>query len=378
MSETHAHPDGHPGHDHAHPHGDDHEHDHELGHDHDHDHGHDHGHDHDHDHAHRSGIIGWLQEIFVPHSHDSADKVDTALEASRDGMRCLKISFAGLIITALVQTVVVYYTNSVALLGDTLHNYADAFTAIPLAIAFVVGRRLATRSYTYGYGRAEDLAGIVVVMLIAASAVYAGYEAILRFQHPGELRHLGVLACAGLVGFIGNEVVAQYRIRTGRRIGSAALVADGLHARTDGFTSLAVVLSAGGAWMGFSLADPIIGLVITLAIFMVLRDAAREVYRRLMDAVDPSLVDQAEQVIRATPGVVDVTEVRLRWLGHQLRAEARVAVESSTPLVEAHHLSHRVEHDLVHGVRRLAQATIHVEPRAQDSAAAHELVGHHN
>lgn len=130
--------------------------------------------------------------------------------------------------------------------------------------------------------------------------------------------------------------------------------------------------------MGFSLADPIIGLVITLAIFMVLRDAAREVYRRLMDAVDPSLVDQAEQVIRATPGVVDVTEVRLRWLGHQLRAEARVAVESSTPLVEAHHLSHRVEHDLVHGVRRLAQATIHVEPRAQDSAAAHELVGHHN
>jgi len=357
-----------------HPRPHDHADDHDHPHPHPHDHGHDHGHDH---HHHRSGILGWLQEIFVPHSHDSADKVDSALEASREGMRCLKISFAGLILTALIQTLIVVYTNSVALLGDTLHNYADALTAIPLAIAFIVGRRLATRSYTYGYGRAEDLAGIIVVVLIAGSAALAGYEAIRRFQDPGELRHLGVLAVAGVVGFLGNEIVAQYRIRTGRRIGSAALVADGLHARTDGFTSLAVVLSAAGAWLGFPLADPIIGLLITLAILVVLRDAAREVYRRLMDAVDPHLVDQAEQVIRAAPGVVDVTDIRLRWLGHNLRAEARVAVDSSTPLVAAHDLSHRVEHDLVHGVRRLTQATIHVEPLAPDSAAAHELVAHH-
>jgi cation diffusion facilitator family transporter len=293
-------------------------------------------------------------------------------------MRCLKISFAGLMLTALVQTVIVYYTNSVALLGDTLHNYADALTAVPLAIAFIVGRRLATRSYTYGYGRAEDLAGIVVVVLIAASAFYAGYEAVMRFLNPGEVRHLGVLAVAGVVGFLGNEVVAQYRIRTGRRIGSAALVADGLHARTDGFTSLAVVLSAAGAWAGFPIADPIVGLLITVAILFVLRDAAREVYRRLMDAVDPHLVDQTEQVIRATPGVVDVIDIRLRWLGHSLRAEARIVVDSSTSLVDAHHLSHQVEHDLVHGVRRLTAATIHAEPLAGDAAEAHDLVSHHD
>jgi len=314
----------------------------------------------------------------VPHSHDSSDKIDSALEASQDGMRCLKISFAGLLITALVQTVIVFYTNSVALLGDTLHNYADALTAVPLAIAFLVGRRVATRAYTYGYGRAEDLAGIIVVVLIAASAAYAGYEAIQRFMNPGEVRHLGVLVGAGIVGFLGNEIVAKYRIRTGRRIGSAALVADGLHARTDGFTSLAVVLSAAGAWLGFPLADPIIGLLITIAILFVLRDAAREVYRRLMDAVDPHLVDQAEQVIRTTPGVVDVTDIRLRWLGHSLRAEARVAVDSSMSLVDAHHLSHQVEHDLVHGVRRLTSATIHAEPLARDATAAHALVGHHD
>ena len=303
--------------------------------------------------------------------------MDSALEASRDGMRCLKISFAGLILTALIQTVIVFYTNSVALLGDTLHNYADAFTAIPLAIAFLIGRRLATRSYTYGFGRAEDLAGIVVVVLIAASSAYAGYEAVMRFINPSDVRHVGVLIVAGVVGFLGNEVVAQYRIRTGRRIGSAALVADGLHARTDGFTSLAVVLSAVGAWLGFPIADPIIGLLITIAILFVLRDAAREVYRRLMDAVDPTLVDQTEQIIRSTPGVLDVSAIQLRWLGHSLRAEARITVDSETSLVDAHHLSHEVEHELVHGVRRLTSATIHAEPLPHDSARAHELVAHH-
>ncbi|HET7734769.1 MAG TPA: cation diffusion facilitator family transporter [Nocardioidaceae bacterium] len=318
-----------------------------------------------------------LKEIFVPHSHDSADKVDSALEASREGMRCLKLSFGFLLLTALIQTLIVYSTNSVALLGDTLHNYADALTAVPLAIAFVVGRRAATRSYTYGYGRAEDLAGIVVVLLIFLSAFYAGFEAVRRFQNPGDVQHLGLLAFAGVVGFLGNELVAQYRVRTGRRIGSAALVADGLHARTDGFTSLAVVLSAIGIWLGFPLADPIIGLLITIAILFVLRDAAREVYRRLMDAVDPVLVDQAEEVVRATPGVVDVSDVRLRWHGHKLLAEARIVVDSSLALVEAHHLSHVVEHNLVHGIRRLAAATIHTEPLAPLSAEAHEFVSHH-
>jgi cation diffusion facilitator family transporter len=180
-----------------------------------------------------------------------------------------------------------------------------------------------------------------------------------------------------VIGFLGNEIVAQYRIRTGHRIGSAALVADGLHARTDGFTSLAVVFSAVGAWFGFSLADPIIGLLITVAILFVLRDAAREVYRRLMDAVDPALVDQTEQLIRSTPGVIDVSDVQLRWLGHSLRAEARITVESATSLIDAHHLSHQVEHELVHGVRRLTSATIHAEPLPHDSTPAHDLVSHH-
>lgn len=340
-------------------------------------HDHDHPHDHDHDHPHRTGLVGRLREIVVPHSHDSADKVDTALETSRDGMRCLKISFVALMLTAMAQTVVVFLTGSVALLGDTLHNYADALTAVPIAIAFVLGRRAATRRYTYGYGRAEDLAGIVVVVIIAGSAALAAYEAIDRLVNPREVTNLPLLVAAGVIGFLGNEIVARYRIVVGRRIGSAALVADGLHARTDGFTSLAVVLGAGGVALGAPIADPIVGLLITVAILVVLRDAAREVYRRLMDGVDPHLVDQTETAIRAVPGVVDVADVRLRWIGHALRTEASVLVDPTLSVVDAHRLSHEVEHELLHRVRRLTTAVIHAEPASADATSAHELVSHH-
>ena len=208
-------------------------------------------------------------------------------------------------------------SGSVALLGDTLHNAADALTAVPLGIAFVVGRRPPTRRYTYGYGRAEDLAGVVIVVIIAASSALAAYEAVTRLAHPRPVSNLIAVAVAAVIGFTGNELVARYRIRVGRKIGSAALVADGLHARTDGFTSLAVLLGVGGVAIGWDWADPVVGLLITVAILAVLRQAAREIYRRLMDAVDPALVDQVEQTLRATPGVLAVGQVRLRWIGHQ-------------------------------------------------------------
>ena len=195
--------------------------------------------------------------------------VDAAMESSREGMRALWISLVVLGVTALAQAVVVVWSGSVALLGDTLHNAADALTAVPLGIAFTVGRRAPTRRYTYGYGRAEDLAGVVIVLFIASSSVLAGYEAIRRLANPQPVDHLWAVAAAGVLGFIGSELVARYRIRVGRRIGSAALVADGLHARTDGFTSLAVVLGAGGVAAGWQLADPIVGLLITVAIVVV-------------------------------------------------------------------------------------------------------------
>ena len=244
-----------------------------------------------------------MREVFAPHSHDASDSIDGALESSAAGIRAVKISLRRARRHRVAQLVIVLLSGSVALLADTIHNFSDALTAIPLWIAFALGRRAATRRYTYGFGRAEDLAGLFVVAMIALSAAIAGIESVRRLDRPVAIEHLGWVAAAGLVGFIGNELVAVYRIRVGRRIGSAALVADGLHARTDGFTSLAVLLGAGGVALGFPLADPIVGLVITVAILAVLRTAARDVFRRLMDGVDPELVDAAEAALAAEPGV---------------------------------------------------------------------------
>ncbi|PRC46027.1 hypothetical protein C6A85_92185, partial [Mycobacterium sp. ITM-2017-0098] len=261
---------------------------------------HDHHHAHAHNHDGPGGKLGAaLREVFAPHSHDASDSIDNALESSAAGIRAVKISLLVLGATALAQIVIVLISGSVALLADTIHNFSDALTAIPLWIAFAVGTKAATRRYTYGFGRAEDLAGLFVVAMIALSAAVAGIESIRRLINPVPIEHVGWVALAGLIGFIGNELVAVYRIRVGRRIGSAALIADGLHARTDGFTSLAVLLGAGGVALGFPLADPIVGLVITVAILAVLRTAVRDIFRRLMDAVDPELVDSAESALAA-------------------------------------------------------------------------------
>jgi cation diffusion facilitator family transporter len=346
---------------------------------------HDHGHDHDHgdhgDHGHRSGrwqrLTHSLTHAVAPHSHDSADKVDSALESSRDGLRALWLSLAALGLTAAIQAVVAYWSGSVGLLGDTLHNIADALTAVPLGLAFLIGRRAANRRYTYGYGRAEDLAGIVIVAVIAASALVAGYEAVQRLLHPQPVRHLLAVAFAAVVGFAGNELVAQLRIRVGRRIGSAALVADGLHARTDGFTSLAVLLGAGGVALGWQWADPVVGLLITVAILFVLKDAAREVYRRLMDAVDPGDVDAVERALRATDGVRDVGQVRLRWIGHRLRAECDIVVDPGLSLVDAHRITVDAEHRLLHDVPRLTAAIVHADPAPAGDEDPHAALDHH-
>ncbi len=355
---------------------DEHPHQHEHhGHEHD-EHGHEHGHGHDdHGHGHDApgGLLGRLRHLVAPHSHDAAVSVDSELEASRRGMRALLLSFVALTVTALLQAAIVVVSGSVALLVDTIHNAADALTALPIAVAFTLGRRAATRRYTYGYGRAEDLAGIVVVLVIAASAVFAAVEALRRIADPRELDHLGLVAAAGVIGFLGNEAVARYRITVGRQIGSAALVADGLHARTDGFTSLGVVVSAAAAWAGIERADPVVGLLITLAVLSVLRDAARDVYRRLMDAVDPALVDLVEATARGTEGVRDVGDVRMRWIGHRLRAELEIVVDDHLSVVEAHRIAESAEHRLLHDVPRLHAALVHADPVGH----THDLTGHH-
>lgn len=309
-----------------------------------------------------------IKEIFAPHSHDAADSVDDTLESTAAGIRTVKISLLVLGLTALIQIVIVVMSGSVALAADTIHDFADALTAVPLWIAFALGAKPATRRYTYGFGRVEDLAGSFVVAMITMSAIIAGYEAIARLIHPQQIEHVGWVALAGLVGFIGNEWVALYRIRVGHRIGSAALIADGLHARTDGFTSLAVLCSAGGVALGFPLADPIVGLLITAAILAVLRTAARDVFRRLLDGVDPAMVDAAEQALAARPGVQAVRSVRMRWIGHRLHADAELDVDPALDLAQAHRIAHDAEHELTHTVPKLTTALIHAYPAEHGSS----------
>lgn len=309
-----------------------------------------------------------IKEIFAPHSHDAADSVDDTLESTAAGIRTVKISLLVLGLTALIQIVIVVMSGSVALAADTIHNFADALTAVPLWIAFALGAKPATRRYTYGFGRVEDLAGSFVVAMITMSAIIAGYEAIARLIHPQQIEHVGWVALAGLVGFIGNEWVALYRIRVGHRIGSAALIADGLHARTDGFTSLAVLCSAGGVALGFPLADPIVGLLITAAILAVLRTAARDVFRRLLDGVDPAMVDAAEQALAARPGVQAVRSVRMRWIGYRLHADAELDVDPALDLAQAHRIAHDAEHELTHTVPKLTTALIHAYPAEHGSS----------
>lgn len=321
-----------------------------------------HAHDHDHDHTHGG--------------------VDPALRDSRAGMRALIISLIILGITAAIQAVLVVVTGSVALLADTVHNVGDAFTAIPLGAAFLLGRKPASDRFPYGLHRTEDLAGLAIIILIFFSGAYAIYEAISRFIHPQDPSHLWILVTAGVVGFAGNEWVAEYRMRVGRQIGSAALVADGQHARVDGFTSLGVVVGAVGAMLGFPLADPIVGLIIGLLIMKIVWDASRHIGSRMLDGIEPEVVDALRTATAAVPGVQEVYEVRARWVGHRVWTEINIGVDGDLTVLEGHEIAREVQHELGHEVPHLGTVVVHVDPTShggeQHHAHAHHADHHHD
>jgi len=323
-------------------------------------HGHDHA-GHGHDHRHPTGFTGFLYGIFVPHSHDASDSIDDALQAHTEGVRALKISLVVLFVTSLLQAVIVAFSGSVALLADTIHNFSDALTAVPLWIAFSLARRAPTRRYTYGFHRGEDLAGLFIVVMIALSAVLAAWQAIDRIVNPQPMQYLGWVIGAGVVGFLGNEAVAVYRIRVGQKIGSAALVADGVHARTDGFTSLAVVVGGLGVLLGFPLADPIVGLLIAAMIVVLLVGTVRSIGRRLMDGVEPELVDRVEHALGHVEQVTAVEEVRLRWLGHRLTGDAVIRVPD-VPLSEANRIAAQAEDAVKRQIGNVDHLAVRVLP----------------
>jgi len=316
-----------------------------------------HRHAHDHgapqlatsDHAHSHGDDGH------GHAHGGPD---ASILRSRDAMRTLALSLAVLGATALFQVVVVVLSGSVALLADTVHNVGDALTAIPLGAAFILGRRPATRRLPYGWGRSEDLAGIAVVLIILFSAVYAAYEAIDRLVDPHRPDYLLATAIAGVIGFIGNEWVAVYRIRAGRRLGSAALEADGYHARIDGFTSLAVVAGVIGVTLGFELADPLVGLAISAVILRIVWQSGREILLRALDGVDPDILDRVEATAQAVSGVRMVRDARARWIGHAIHAELAVGVDEGTPIKDADGIAREVERRLLAADPLMGEAVV--------------------
>ena len=293
------------------------------------------------------------------HTHGT---VDPTLATTTRGIWAIKWSFAILAVTAVFQLAVVVVTGSVALLADTIHNVGDAVTAIPLWIAFMLARRKPSARFTHGLGRAEDLAGVAIVLIILVSAIVAAYEAIDRLLHPQPIALLGWIALAGFIGFVGNEAVAVFRIRVGKQINSAALIADGYHARTDGLTSLAVVIGALGVWLGFPVADPIVGLLITIAIFGIVWQSAKAVFTRMLDGVEPEITAEIRHAAGHIPGIRQVLDVRARWLGHRLNTELDVALDGSITLTEADAIAIQFEHELFEHVPALSSARIRVRP----------------
>ena len=297
----------------------------------------------------------------VNHGHTHG-AVNSQVLASERGIWATKISLATLLLTAIVQLVIVGFTGSVALLADTIHNFGDAATAIPLWAAFTLSRRAPTKRFNYGYGRAEDLAGLLILVAILTSGVLAAYESVRRLSDPPDIEYIWVVALAAVIGFAGNEAVAIFRMKIGKEIGSAALIADGQHARVDGLTSLSVLFGVVGVWMGYPLADPIVGLVISVAILRIVVETAKSVFSRLLDGVEPEVSDDVRNVAEDTGGVQEVAEIRVRWLGHKMLAEVNIAVDPGLSVTAGHDIALEVHHRLLHQLKYLSNATVHVDP----------------
>ncbi|MFI4983612.1 MAG: cation diffusion facilitator family transporter [Rickettsiales bacterium] len=316
----------------------------------------------EHAHSHGSGLLNKFIHRFG-HSHHIAEKVDTAMESHEQGIKALKNTLLILIATALFQTVIVMTSHSVALMADTIHNFADATTSIPLWIAFSLARKGASRRFTYGYGKTEDVAGVFIVFIIFFSACVAAYQAIEKIINPVAMENLGLVSLAAIVGFIGNEVVASYRIRVGKAIGSAALIADGYHARLDGFTSLAVILGVLGAAYGIPIIDPLVGIVITLTILVIVKDTAKAVWIRLIDGIEPEILAQIEHAPTHVKGIIAIHNVRARWIGHRVYADVTIEVDPKLTVKEADVMAQQVEESLRNHVRLLGKAVVQVRPQ---------------
>lgn len=347
--------------------------------DHDHRHSDHQHHSHDDDHHHSSDLFTKLKHAVTPHSHDHSDAIQSADESSEHGIRAAWIGLAGMMATAVAQVAIVAISGSIALLADTIHNLGHAATTIPLIVAFRIGRRAATKRYSYGYRRAEDLVGLFIGLIIAVSAAIIIWESVDALINPREITNLWWVFAAGIVGFLGNEIVAVYRIRAGRRIGSAALIAEGQHARADGLTSIAVAVGIVGVWLGFPWADAIVGFLIGIAILGILVSSMRTIGRRLMDGVDEELIDRLTAAVEGIPGVLEVDRVRARWSGHRMVGDVAIRIDPALTVMKGHDIAEEAEHAVLHTAPNMDGVVVHVDPMVSEEKweKLHELSGHH-
>ena len=310
------------------------------------------------------------------HRHGVASPSLASAGTEGDGaLRVVAISSLLLAAVAAAELTAAALTSSAAVLADGLHNLGDVFTTVALAIAFILSRRAPNHRFPYGYHRVEDLAGLMVLALIIASAVASGVTSIEHLVHRPPLTNVGLAIGVAAIGFIGNEVAAQYKIRAGRRLRSLALIADGKHSRTDGFASLGAVVGVAGAGLGAAVLDPVAGLIITVIIAGVGWETGRSLTGRLLDEADASLVATIEEIAATTDGVLAVTETRARWTGRRVLAEITLEVAPETPLSHAHALGEEVRHRLYHRIDTLTDVIVHLDPAGH--ADAHDAVSHH-
>jgi cation diffusion facilitator family transporter len=350
---------------------------------HEHEHAHAHGLEHGHeenDHEHAHGVTGTLASILHlgGHKHDHGELAgDSAIRDNALGIRTISVAMSLLGLTTVFQIIVFLMSGSVSLLGDTVHNFGDAINAIPLLFAFWLTGHVANKRYTYGYGRAEDLAGVLIVLSIGFSAFYILWESLNRLFNPVPLYNPGWVASAAIIGFAGNELAAIVQIRAGKRIGSDALVANGVHARVDGLTSLAVLVAAIGAFLGYPVVDAIIGIIMGIVIVFITKDAAKSIWYRLMDAVDPLIVDRAEEVIKEHPDVKGIQRLQMRWIGHRLQAEAVIAIDADLDATQCNAISEHISHHLYHAIPNLSETTIACVPWSRDGKTFYCETSHH-
>ena len=334
-----------------------------------------HTHNDEHQHNHEHGEHGHEHNGHGKHGHEHG-KVDADLYGNRAGLRAVQISTAGMLLVSLIQLSIALYGGSAGLFADALHNLGDVLTTVALWIAFVFSNRAANGRYTYGYYRAEDLAGVFIVLVIIASAVAGAVESILKLKSGGVPTQIYLSMVAAAIGCIGNEALAQYKITVGKRINSVPLIADGQHSRIDGLTSVAALLGLIGVKLNLPIADPLAGIVITLVILRVVYTTSRSVLQRLLDAVDPHIVPSIIETANQVEGVETITDVRARWVGHTLHIAMNIEVNAELTLIKAHEIAEEVRHRLFHEIHGVSEVIIHTDP-SSTSGDHHQSLAHH-